>query len=252
MQPNIFQRRQDTIFFILAGLFLGSLGMLNIIGITRFIDLSFTVFSVNIPMVVAVGVLPYPITFLCTDLISELYGKRKATELVWVGLLVNIWIVFILWLGSILPGFEALDPETGKLVKDNADRLPLYFEIKERAFGAVTASMVAYLTAQFCDVHLFHFWKNLTKGKHLWLRNNGSTLISQFIDTIAVILITHYYNEALPLDESKPLIGQLLLFIYSGYIFKILVALLDTIPFYILVRYLRTYLNIPANQETPS
>ncbi len=252
MQPNIYQRRQDFIFFILSGLFLGTLGMLNIIGITRFVDLSFTLFSIKIPMVVAVGVLPYPVTFLCTDLISELYGRRKATELVWVGLFVNVWIVFMIWFASILPGFEAQDPQTGEILRDSAGRLPLFFEMKDRAFGAVTASMIAYLVAQFCDVYLFHFWKNLTKGKHLWLRNNGSTLVSQLIDTTAVILITHYYNQALPLDHDKPLMDQLLLFIYSGYVFKMVVALLDTIPFYVLVKYLRSYLNLPEAEEASS
>ena len=63
--------RRERVFLVLAGLFLGSLAMLNILGITRFIDLSFTVLGISIPMVVAVGVLPYPITFLCTDFISE-------------------------------------------------------------------------------------------------------------------------------------------------------------------------------------
>ena len=75
-----------------------------------------------------------------------------------------------------------------------------FYRIRTLAFGAVIASMIAYLAAQFCDVYLFHFWKRLTNGRHLWLRNNGSTLISQLVDTIAVILITHYYAHALPID----------------------------------------------------
>ena len=77
--------------------------MLNILGISRQIDLSFNMGSVRIPFVVFVGVLPYPLTFLCTDFISELYGKRRANMVVWTGLALNIWVLFILWLGGILP-----------------------------------------------------------------------------------------------------------------------------------------------------
>ena len=81
-------------YYLGDGTILGTLGILNILGISRFVDLSFTLFGIKIPMIVAVGVLPYPITFLCTDLISELYGKNKATQLVWIGLIVNLWIIF--------------------------------------------------------------------------------------------------------------------------------------------------------------
>ena len=88
-----------------------------------------------------------------------------------------------------------------KLIYEQPGRV--FFEIKELAFGAVMASMIAYLTAQFIDVRIYHFWKKLTKGKHLWLRNNASTLISQLIDTVSVILITHYVVNALPINSKK-------------------------------------------------
>jgi len=219
--------------------------MLNILGISRFIKL----FTMNfegtgeVVFAVAVGVLPYPLTFLATDLISELYGRKRANFVVFVGLILNLWVIFILWLGGIMPGFEALTP-TGEIVRDAAGRLPVFYEVRALTFGAVTASMIAYLAAQFVDVYMFHFWKNLTKGKHLWLRNNGSTLVSQMVDTVAVILVTHYYAHALPVDMAKPIFNQLLIFIISGYTFKLIVALLDTGPFYISVHYLSRYLEI--------
>ena len=167
----VIQQRRDNVFLILAGLFLGTLSMLNILGISRFIKL----FSIGeVTFAVAVGVLPYPVTFLCTDLISELYGEKKARFMVWVGVILNIWLVFIIWLGGILPGFEEVNA-TGEYVKDAAGRLPIFFELRALTFGAVTASMIAYIVAQFTDVYMYHFWKRLTKGKHLGLRNNGST-----------------------------------------------------------------------------
>ncbi|MCH7535062.1 MAG: queuosine precursor transporter [Bacteroidetes bacterium] len=232
---------------ILAGIFLGSLAMLNILGITRFIDLSFEIFGVQVPFIVAVGVLAYPVTFLCTDFISELYGKQRATQLVWVGLIVNIWLLFILWLGGVLPPHPELDPATGLPFVGEDGRV--FFEIQKLTFGATTASMIAYLSAQFCDVQIFHFLKKLTNGKHLWLRNNGSTLISQLVDSVAVILITHYYANALPINDNEDIGGQLIIFIISGYIFKIMAALIDTIPFYLGTKWLTKYLRIEEGGE---
>ncbi|MBL4752510.1 MAG: queuosine precursor transporter [Flavobacteriales bacterium] len=240
----VIQHRREYVFLILAGIFLGSLTMLNILGISRFIDLSFTLFGTKIPFVLAVGVLAYPITFLCTDFISELYGKRRANMVVFIGLILNIWVLFILWLGGILPPQPEMSAETGLPVMGSEGRV--FFEIRLLTFGATTASMIAYLTAQFFDVHIFHYLKKRTKGKHLWLRNNGSTLISQLIDSVAVILITHYFAHALPIDSNDSIMRQLVVFIVSGYVFKLTAALIDTIPFYIGTRFLTKYLQIDA------
>jgi len=109
--------------------------------------------------------------------------------------------------------------------------------------------MIAYMAAQFCDVYVFHFWKRVTKGRLLWVRNNGSTMISQLVDTTAVILITHYYAHALPVDPAQPLARQLALFILTGYAFKFVIALFDTIPFYIGVHYLKEYLQLDPMKE---
>ena len=92
-QDPIYKRRQEIVFLVLAGIFLGTLAMLNILGITRFVDFSFDVFGLRVPFMVAVGVLPYPVTFLCTDFISEFYGRKRANLVVWVGLLLNLWVV---------------------------------------------------------------------------------------------------------------------------------------------------------------
>ena len=244
----ILHRRRESVFLLLSGLFLGTLAMLNILGITRFIKLLEIDFDQATPgttiFAVAVGVLPYPLTFLCTDFISELYGRRRANLVVWVGLVLNIWVMLILWVGGALPGFESLSAD-GKILVDEAGRVPVFYEVRSLAFGAVAASMIAYLIAQFVDVQVFHFWKRLTRGKHLWLRNNGSTLVSQLVDTVAVILITHFYAHALPINSDTPILRQLLLFIATGYVFKLVIALLDTIPFMIGTRHMVRYLRLP-------
>ncbi|MAP01877.1 MAG: transporter [Flavobacteriales bacterium] len=238
--------KSDKVFLVLTSIFLGSLTMLNILGTSRFIDFSFSIFSIEIPFVLAIGVLPYPITFLCTDLISELFGKKKANFVVWLGLLLNLWVIFIVWLGGIMDAPEGLingelplEIENGKAIVPHGYE---FYHIRKLTLGATVASMIAYLAAQFIDVQIFHFLKEKTKGKMLWLRNNVSTLISQLVDTTAVILITYYYANGLPLNEDGSLTHPLLYFIISGYVFKVAVALLDTVPFYLATKYLKKFI----------
>ncbi len=239
LDPATLQDRRQRALLFFSGLFLGTLAMLNILGTSRFLDLSFTVPGLGwrVPMPVAVGVLPYPVTFLCTDFVSELWGRRRAGQLVWMGLLLNVWVVAILWLGGLLPGMPGGE---------------VFFAVRRLTFANVTASMLAYLAAQFVDVYLFHFWKRLTRGRHLWLRNNGSTMVSQLVDTVAVILGVHFFAGALPVDPGRPLWPQLLTFIAAGYIFKLLAAAVDTGPFYLGVRWLSRYLRLPPPGERPS
>lgn len=274
LSEGVLHVRRERVFLVFAGLFLGTLAMLNILGITRFVVFaSWTQDGLtwgewgppgSVAFAVAVGVLPYPLTFLCTDFISELFGRRRANLVVWVGLLLNLLVIGVLWFASILPteipqvdyGLDTLGrpvtaPPLPEPVYDEAGRFVRFSDdwtfgrLRQLAFGAVTASMVAYLAAQFVDVYLFHFWKWLTKGRHLWLRNNGSTMISQLVDTVAVILITHFYAKALPVDPEREIWPQLLVFIATGYAFKFVAALLDTIPFYVLTPRLCRYLRLP-------
>lgn len=238
--------RRERVFLVLAGLFLGSMTMLNILGVSRFLDLSFEIAGLRIPLVLPVGVLPYPMTFLCTDFISELYGRRRANFVVWVGLGLNLWVMFFLWIGGLLPPVPEMLP--GGLPASD-DHAYAFYRIRQLSMGAVTASMIAYMAAQFCDVYLFHFWKSLTRGRHLWLRNNGSTLVSQFVDTFSVISITHFYAGGIPVDATQPIWPQLWMFIGSAYVFKAVCALADTVPFYLGVHWLSGYLDIDPNHE---
>ncbi len=239
--------RRERVFLILAGIFLACLAMLNVIGITRFIRIG--------PLALAVGVLPYPLTFLCTDFISEFYGRRRANFVVTVGLLVNGLVLGTLWLGDRLPSVaDHIQPPWQTLSLTQSVQMPdgevltgevqLFHLIYACMRGTVLASMVAYMAAQFCDVYLFHFWKRLTKSRYLWIRNNGSTMVSQLVDATAVIFITFgasYLNG----DRS---LGDLLTLVRDNYLFKVSVAALDTVPFYIGVRMLRSYLRIESQR----
>ena len=106
---------------------------------------------------------------------------------------------------------------------------------------AVFASMMAYLLAQYVDIHIYHFWKRVTKGKHLWLRNNFSTFLSQFIDTASVLLLLCAFG----LIEWN-LFGGLLL---GGFLFKILVAAFDTPFLYLGVWLFKKRFNLEEGEE---
>ncbi len=238
--------KRERVFLVLAAVFFGSMTLLNVVGLTRFIQLG--------PLALAVGVLPYPLTFLVTDLVSELYGKSRANFIVWVGLGLNVFVIVILFLGQ---WFDSVSPESqppwqvlylarpvslpnGSQLEGATDFFTIIYAC---ASGSVVASMLAYITAQFFDVQIFHYLKKKTKGKALWLRNNVSTLCSQLIDSIAVISITFGMSLWSGAMGLKPFFILLL----SNYLFKMVAALLDTIPFYFLVYKLRAYLEIPAD-----
>ena len=247
MSPELAERR-ERVFLILAGCFLCAMTLLNVIGITRFVQLG--------PLTLAVGVLPYPITFLCTDLISELYGRRRANFLVTVGLGLNGFILFCLWLASALPSVapdsqapwqtlalaEAVALPNGNMIEGSIELFQLIYACTS---GAVVASMLAYIAAQYCDVQLFHFFKRLTKGRHLWLRNNFSTLTSQLVDSVMVIAVT--FGAAFL--DGRTTLAALGVLVLSNYLFKMLAALADTLPFYALTHYLRRYLELPAELD---
>ncbi|MHC4065812.1 MAG: queuosine precursor transporter, partial [Planctomycetota bacterium] len=126
-----------------------------------------------------------------------------------------------------------------------AEQIDLFEVLFRCTRSAVLASMIAYLAAQFCDVFMFHFWKKLTKGKHLWLRNNGSTMISQLVDSTAVIFITFWAA----FRSGERTLGAMLVLVGSSYLFKFAVAAVDTVPFYIGVKYLGAYLHIDPTRE---
>lgn len=212
------------LYIILLAMFLTSLIVCNIIT-SKFIevDLYFKTF------IVPAGILPYPITFLVTDLLSEIYGRRKANLAVLSGFIALIFTVFIVFLGQ---SFSAIE---SSIVSD---------EVYDMVFGnstrAIVASMIAYLSAQFIDVRLYHFWKNLTKGKHLWLRNNASTILSQLLDSTLVILVLFYGEE----DFSV-----LSVWILNAWLFKIICALFDTPIIYAIVYWIRKKFSINENEE---
>ncbi len=214
------------IYFIVGALFICALVVSNLIFQKFFSWDFFGVYTFEI----SVGILPYPITFLMTDLVSEVYGKKKANQLVTAGIFASLFSLLIIYTAQGVPA---------------TSWSPIGDELFSDVFGAtaiaVFASMMAYLLAQYIDIHIYHFWKRITKGKHLWLRNNFSTFLSQFIDTFTVLLLLCSFDEI-----AWDRFGALLL---SGFLFKVLVAAIDTPFLYLGVGILRKRFGLAEGEE---
>ena len=210
---------KEQFYIFLSAIFIASLVTCNLIA-NKFVtvDLGFKVF------IVSAGILPYPLTFLVTDLISELYGQKKANLVVFSGFVASMFVLLFLWLGG---QFNAIP---SSIVNDD-----IYNSVFQNAWRIIAASMIAYLFAQFIDVRIFHFWKRLTNGKHLWLRNNGSTIASQLVDTTLVIMIL--FVGVWDLD-------QIYSAIIDGWLFKMLMAAIDTPIIYGIIHLLKGKVDI--------
>ncbi len=160
------KRLAYRIYLYLGALFITSLVVSNLI-FQKFIYWKpfgdITVFGAPL-FEISVGVLPYPLTFLITDLISEIYGRRMANRIVTAGIFASFFSMGIILISDLAPAI----PDS-----------PVDDELFSKVFAlspiAVLASMLAYLCAQYVDIAIYHFWKRLTNGKYLWLRNNFST-----------------------------------------------------------------------------
>lgn len=200
-------------FTVLVSVFVTSLVISNVIA-TKLISVW--------GFIVPAGVVAYPITFLMTDVIGEVWGKQIVTKVVWAGFFCSILAMILGLIAVYLP--------------------PAVFYTEQEFFaglfgtvGRITiASLIAYLVSQFNDVHVFHYLKDKTNGKHLWLRNNVGTISSQFFDTAIFITIAFY--GTMPIAD----LGMLAL---SQWLFKIMIALADTPFCYMLVAWCRKSLN---------
>jgi len=221
-----------SIYLYLGALFITSLVVSNLIFQKFFYWNPFgdvTVFGAPL-FEISVGILPYPITFLITDLISEIFGRKKANQIVVAGIFASFFSLAIVYTANVVPATVWSPVNDG-----------LFTSVFGNTIVAVFASMMAYLLAQFVDIQIYHFWKNLTKGKYLWLRNNFSTFSSQLIDTFTVVLLLCAFGE-ISWDKFTGLV-------ISGFVFKIIIAFIDTPFLYLFVYLLRKRFNLSIGQE---
>ena len=221
----------QRIYMLLGALFITSLVVSNLIFKKFFYWYPFDteIFGTKL-FEISAGILPYPITFLITDLISEIYGKKKANQVVVMGIFASFFSMLIVYTANVVPATE------WPPVKD-----AMYTTVFGSTAIAVFASMMAYLLAQFIDIQIYHFWKRLTKGRHLWLRNNFSTFLSQFVDTFTVLFLLCSFGEI----EWSLFVGLLI----AGFLFKVMVAAIDTPFLYLGVWLFRKRFKLKVNEE---
>jgi len=232
--------RAESAFALLTAGFVVVLVLTNIIGVKLFLafpeSLPHGLFGEAITL--TTGLITYPITFLLTDIVCEVYGKRRANLMVAAGFFFSLVSLLLIQIALALPGapaWSATNPNFPSV------------EAMQRAFESVftlpgvliLGSMTAYLVAQLLDVRLFHYWKDVTRGRHLWLRNNASTMVSQMVDTIIVNSIFLGFGLGL----AWGIVGQI---IVASYLFKLVVAALDTPFVYLGVGLLRRYLKLAS------
>ena len=221
----------QRIYILLGALFITSLVVSNLIFQKFFYWYPFNIEIFGSKLFeISVGILPYPITFLITDLISEIYGKKRANDVVVTGIFASLFSLLIIYTASHVPA------TSWSYVKDD-----MFNTVFGNSAITVFASMLTYLFAQFVDIQIYHFWKQLTKGKHLWLRNNFSTWLSQFVDTFTVVGLLCMFN----IIAWDKFLGLL----FSGFIFKVLVAACDTPFLYLGVYLFRKRFNLKVNEE---
>jgi uncharacterized integral membrane protein (TIGR00697 family) len=211
----------EKIYGIFVAIFVTFVVLTNTAGVKLF-----TVFGTTLP----VSILWYPLTFLVTDVVSEIYGARRARFLVFMGFAMSVVLLGFSLIGIALPAASFYE-------LDEAYR-GIFGPVWRLLFG----SMAAYLLAQMIDVRLFHFWKKLTGGRHLWLRNNGSTMISQFVDSLTVNFVFLYKNPTVFSGTAADLMG----IVISVYVVKVIIAAVDTPLCYLGVRWVERLTDVDA------
>ena len=223
------QNKRNNIFFILSGIFITNAIIAEILG-TKIFEFDFIL---NFNM--SVGVIIWPVVFITTDIINEYFGKKGIKKISYFTILLIIYVFIIIYMST------KLTPNNYWLNINNVDNHGNPFNIDYayniiflQSTGIIIGSIIAFLIAQILDVIVFHKLKRMTKGKFIWLRATGSTLISQFIDSFVVLFIAFYLLA--PNDKVWSL-SQVFSVGFDNYTFKFIIAILIT-PLIYLAHYL--------------
>jgi len=223
------QNKRNNIFFILSGIFITNAIIAEILG-TKIFEFDFIL---NFNM--SVGVIIWPVVFITTDIINEYFGKKGIKKISYFTILLIIYVFIIIYMSTKLTpnnywlNINSVDNHGNPFNIDYA-----YNIIFLQSTGIIIGSIIAFLIAQILDVIVFHKLKRMTKGKFIWLRATGSTLISQFIDSFVVLFIAFYLLA--PNDKTWSL-SQVFSVGFDNYTFKFIIAILIT-PLIYLVHYL--------------
>lgn len=209
---------QERKFIYLFTIFIASIAILNVLSAKLFL---FQLGPIELAM--SCGMIAYWLTFPVTDVVGEIFGKTRAQLVVWMGFLANIIVLFFSQVAVVLP------PAT-EIYKGQEAFATVLGSVPVIIF----ASLAAYLISQLHDTWAFEFWKKKTKGKHLWLRNNASTISSQFIDSFI------FNGIAFGIFGDNWLGFGYFFKMFIGYwLFKVFVAMMDTPIVYLLIHWMK-------------
>lgn len=198
----MFQTKKELLFIVLAGIFITNAVVAELIG-GKLIQIG--------PFVMSIGILPWPIVFLTTDLINEYFGEKgvRKLSLITAGLIIYAFI--ILFLALSVPAAKGISPVTDEQFQS----------VFGQSMWIIVGSIVAFLVSQFIDVSVFWYFKNKTGHTKIWLRTTGSTVISQFFDSFIVLGIAFWLPGKMTFETF---ISSAL----TGYVFKLILAVLLT------------------------
>jgi queuosine precursor transporter len=198
--------RRFKLFLVLAAVFVTCLLVGDIMG-GKLVET--TLFG--LPFTVTVGMIPFPVTFLLTDLLNEFYGKRAARLVTWIGLGMAALAYLLIFVAAAVPIADMTRATDWQGVTQ--DSFTRVFVGSQRM---IAASLTAYVVAQFVDISVFHVLRRMTGERHLWLRATGSTAVSQLIDTVVINCVA--WGGILSFSKILTIIG-------SAYTLKIFIAL---------------------------
>lgn len=218
----MFQSKKDTVYLILAGIFITNAVVAELIG-GKLIQIG--------PFIMSIGILPWPIVFITTDIINEHFGKDGVKKLSYITAGLIAYCILILFIGTKIPAFI-----TKETVNDEQ-----FYAVFGQGMFIMVASIIAFLISQLIDVSIFWFLRNKTGKKMIWLRSTGSTLISQLIDSFIVSGIAFWLT-------GKITTSQYLNMSITGYTFKLILAIALTPLIYLGHHLIEKYLNQPTTE----
>jgi uncharacterized integral membrane protein (TIGR00697 family) len=230
METEKINERRQWLFVFLVGLFVTNAVTAELISNKLIqIPLSFNLFGLKLgPFTTIIGILPWPIVFLLTDLMNEFYGQKAVRRVSWITAILIAYCFIIVGLSMNIPAYEI----PGSKLADNES----YNKVFGQAQMVIVGSIAAFLVSQLLDAFVFDWIKHKTGNRFIWLRSTGSTLLSQLIDSYIVLYIGFVLGGSLSFSEY-------IIIAPTNYVLKMIIALLLT-PLIYLGHYLvRKYLN---------
>lgn len=198
----MFQTKKDTLFVILAGIFITNAVVAELIG-GKLIHVG--------PYVMSIGILPWPVVFITTDLINEYFGQKGVRRLSFITAGLIAYCFFVLYFAMKIPAAKGISGVTDEQ----------FYAVFGQSLWIIVGSITAFMVSQLIDVTIFHFVKNKTGNRMIWLRSTGSTIISQLFDSFIVLGIAFWMTGKMS-TETYIASG------FTGYFVKLIIAVVLT------------------------